>query len=211
MIFWNRYAMYMVTHLHFCPCPFIATAIGFPVIAAALAIYKRPSMLVGIASVAALFHWLVVPIQHVPIFTSPLTTYPYINPTIFIILSSIVFSLIASLVKRRLAITTRLLAGIGALSAMLSSIAWIHIVDLLGAPILTATGLYTPLAYLATNGVIWMAISTATLPLGYLAGLRLPLKISPLFDKRPWLYRLGPLMVVVLCWSVSIAVFAVGL
>jgi uncharacterized protein YhhL (DUF1145 family) len=211
MIFWGRYAMHLVTHFHFCPCPLVTTVLGLPIMAAALAVYKKPAMLIGIGSVAAVFHWIAVPLNHVQLFSSPFITYSYVNPTIFILLSSLTFSLIASLVKRRLTFTTRTLIGMGALAGILSTVAWIHIVDLLGAPILTSTGLHTSLAYLATNGVIWVAISTATLPLGYVVGLRLPMKTSRLFRVRPWLYRLGPFAVILLCWVGSILTFTTAL
>ncbi len=199
------------SQLHICPCPLIAAVVGFPVMAAALAVYKKPAMLVGIGLVAASFSWLVIPIQNVPAFTTPLTTYPIVNPTVAIILSSITFSLVASLVGRKLVMSTPTLAGVGALSGMLSSIAFIYIVVYLGAPILAVTGLSGPLAYVATNGAIWVALSTTMVPVGYIAGLRLQLSVSPLFRMRPWLYRVGPLAVLVFCWGASIAAIAAGL
>ncbi len=199
------------SQLHICPCPLIAAAVGFPVMAAALAIYKKPTMLVGMGLVAASFSWLVIPIQNVPAFTTPFTTYPIVNPTVAIVLSSITFSLVASLVGRKMVLSTPTLAGVGALSAILSSIAFIYIVVYLGAPILAVTGLSGPLAYVVTNGAIWAALSAAMLPLGYTAGLRLQLSVSPLFKIRPWLYRVGPLAVLVLCWGASVVAVAAGL
>lgn len=199
------------TQLHICPCPLLAFALGLPIMAAALAIYKKPAMLVGIGLVAASFSWLVIPIQNVPAFTTPLTTYPIVNPTIAIILSSIVFSLIASLVRGKLPMSTSTLVGMGVLSSMLSSIAFIYIVVYLGAPILTAAGLSGPIAYIATNTTIFTALSAAMVPLGYIAGLKLQLGVSHLFRMRPWFYRVGPLAVLVFCWGASIAAIAAGL
>ncbi len=197
------------SHLHICPCPLIVAAVGFPVMAAALAIYKKPAMLVGIGLVAASFSWLAVPFYNVPAFTTPYTTYPIVNPTVAIVLSSLTFALVASLVGKKLTMSVPSLAGVGALSCMLSSVAFIYIVVYLGAPILTATGLSGPVAYIATNATIFSAISAATLPLGYISGLRLPLKVSPLFKEKPWLYRMGPLMVLIFCWSASVVAIAV--
>jgi len=199
------------SQLHVCPCPLLAFALGLPVMAAALAIYKKPVMLLGIGLVAASFSWLVIPIQNVPAFTTPLTTYPIVNPTVAIVLSSITFSLVASLVGRKMALSTPTLAGVGALSCMLSSIAFIYIVVYLGAPILNAVGLSGPIDYIATNTTIFIAMSAATVPLGYLAGLKLQPGVSHLFRIRPWLYRVGPLAVLVLCWGASVVAVAAGL
>lgn len=199
------------SQLHICPCPLIAAVVGFSVMAAALAIYKKPTMLVGIGLVAASFSWLVIPIQNVPAFTTPFTTYPIVNPTVAIVLSSITFSLVASLVGRKMALSTPTLAGVGALSCMLSSIAFIYIVVYLGAPILNAVGLSGPIDYIATNTTIFIAMSAATVPLGYLAGLKLQPGVSHLFRIRPWLYRVGPLAVLVLCWGASVVAVAAGL
>lgn len=205
------FGSFFKTQLHICPCPLLAFALGLPIMAAALAIYKKPAMLVGIGLVAASFSWLVIPIQNVPAFTTPLTTYPIVNPTIAIILSSIVFSLIASLVRGKLPMSTSTLVGMGVLSSMLSSIAFIYIVVYLGAPILTAAGLSGPIAYIATNTTIFTALSAAMVPLGYIAGLKLQLGVSHLFRMRPWFYRVGPLAVLVFCWGASIAAIVAGL
>jgi hypothetical protein len=177
--------------------------------AAALAIYKKPTMLVGIGLVAASFSWLAVPFYNVPAFTTPYTTYPIVNPTVAIVLSSLTFALVASLMERKLTLSVPNLVGAGALSSMLSSVAFIYIVVYLGAPILTAAGLSGPIAYITTNATIFAAISAAALPLGYLAGLKLPLKVSPLIKEKPWLHRVGPLMVLILCWSASVVAIAV--
>jgi len=103
------------------------------------------------------------------------------------------------------------LVGMGALACALSSIAFIYIVVYLGAPILTAAGLSGPIAYIATNTTIFIAMSAATVPLGYLAGLKLQPGVSHLFRIRPWLYRVGPLAVLVLCWGASVVAIAAGL
>ncbi len=199
------------SQLHMCPCPLLMFAFGFPVMAAALAIYKKPAMLLGIGLVAASFSFLVIPIQNVPAFTTPLTTYPLINPAIAIVLSSVIFGFVASLVARKVPLSTLTLAGIGALSAMLSSIAFVYTVVGLGAPILEATGLSGQLAFIATNGTAFTAMSAATLPFGYLAGVKIDLALSHWIRVKPWLYRAGPIAVLILCWGASITVTAAGL
>lgn len=205
------FGSFFKTQLHICPCPLLAFAFGLPVMAAALAIYKKPVMLLGIGLVAAPFSWLVIPLQNVPAFTTPLTTYPIVNPTVAIVLSSIIFSLIASLTMKKLPMSTSTLMGMGALACALSSIAFIYIVVYLGAPILNAVGLSGPIDYIVTNTTIFIAMSAATVPLGYLTGLKLQPGVSHLFRIRPWLHRVGPLAVLVLCWGASVAAIAAGL
>lgn len=199
------------SQLHICPCPMVGAILGIPIMTAALAIYKRPAMLVGIGLAAIPFSFLVIPIQHIPAFTTPSTTYPIINPIIAMIFSSITFSIIAASVMRRSELTTPVLVGAGALSGFLSSIAFIHTVVALGAPILKATGIGSQFAYIATNGVIWTAISAATSPAGYLTAPKLQLKISPLISRNTLFYRLAPVLLVALCLIGTALAAAVGL
>ena len=199
------------SQLHICPCPIVGAILGIPIMTAALAIYKRPAMLVGIGIVAIPFSFLAIPIQHIPAFTTAATTYPIINPIIAMIFSSITFSLIATLVMKKSELTTPMLIGAGALSGFLSSIAFIYTVVALGAPILKATGIGSPFVYIATNGVIWAAISAATSPVGYLTAPKIQLKISPLISQNRWFYRLAPVALIVVCWVVSAIFAAAGL
>jgi len=199
------------SQLHICPCPLVAAVLGIPIMTAALAIYKRPAMLVGIGLAAIPFSFLVIPIQHIPAFTTPATTYPIINPVIAMMFSSIIFSLTATLMMRRFEMTTPVLVVAGALSGFLSSIAFIYTVVALGAPILKATGIGGQLAYIATNGMVWTALSAATSPVGYAMAPKLQSKISPLISRNTWFYRLAPVALIAVCWAVSAAAAAAGL
>ena len=199
------------SQLHICPCPLVGAILGIPIMTAALAIYKRPAMLVGIGIAAIPFSFLAIPIQHIPAFTTATTTYPIINPIVAMIFSSVIFSIVSTLVMRKSELTTSVLIGAGALSGFLSSAAFIYTVVALGAPILKASGLSGHLAYIATNGLLWTAISAATSPTGYVMAPKLQLKISPLLSQNTWFYRLTPVIVVAVCWIVSATAAAVGL
>ena len=199
------------SQLHVCPCPLVGAILGVPIMTAALAIYKRPAMLVGIGLTAAPFSFLVIPIRNIPAFTTPATTYPIINPVIAMIFSSITFSLITTLVMRKSELTTPILIGAGVLSGFLSSIAFIYTVVALGAPILTAARLSGQLAFIATNGVLWTAISAATSPLGYATAPKLQLKLSPLISGNRWLYRLAPVAIIAVSLVVSAMFAAAGI
>ena len=197
--------------LHVCPCPLVGAILGVPLMTAALAIYKKPAMLVGIGLTAAPFSFLVIPIRNIPAFTTPATTYPIINPVIAMIFSSITFSLITTLVMRKSELTTPILIGAGVLSGFLSSIAFIYTVVALGAPILNAARLSGQLAFIATNGVLWTAISAATSPLGYATAPKLQLKLSPLISGNRWLYRLAPVAIIAVSLVVSAMFAAAGI
>ena len=93
------------SQLHICTCPLTITLIGFPIMAFAFARYKKPSMFIGIGLIAASFSWLAVPFYNIPLFTTPLTTYPLVNPTIAIIITSLVFASIAHLSQQRIPMT----------------------------------------------------------------------------------------------------------
>jgi hypothetical protein len=199
------------SQLHVCPCPLVGAILGIPIMTAALAIYKRPAMLIGIGAVAIPFSFLAIPIQHIPAFTTVSTTYPIINPIIAMIFSSVIFSVVSTLVMRKSELTPSVLIGAGASTGFLSSIAFVYTVVGLGAPILKVSGLSGPLAYIATNGVIWTAISAATSPVGYLTAPKLQLKISPLISRNTLFYRLAPVLLIALCLVGTALAAAVGL
>ena len=199
------------SQLHVCPCPLVGAILGIPIMTAALAIYKRPAMLVGIGLVAIPFSFIAIPIQHIPAFTTASTTYPIINPIVAMMFSSIIFTIISSSIMKRSELTPSILIGAGALTGFLSSAAFIYTVVALGAPILNAAGLSGHLAYIATNGLIWAAISAATSPVGYMTAPKLQLKISPLISRNVWFYRIAPVVLITFCWVISALTAAVGL
>jgi len=71
--------------------------IGVAIMSAALAIYRKPAMIAAIGIVAASFKllnvWIFVPVSHVNI----------VNPAMAIVLESLTFTLVAVLLKNRIA------------------------------------------------------------------------------------------------------------
>jgi len=204
---------WLKSHLFMCPCPLIAAIFGFPIMAMALRIYKKPAMLVGMGALAACFSFLVIPFLRVPAFTTPITTYPIVNPALANLFAALAFSLVVSLVGKRIAtMSIPTLVGVGALSMFLSQIIWIHTVVAIGAPILgTLAGGISLVEYIATGAMILTAMSAATLPAGYVAGSRLQLGVDHLIKVKPLLYRVGPIAVLVICWGASVMAVAAGL
>lgn len=199
------------SQLHICPCPFIVTLIGFPLMGAALAIYKKPFMIPGIGLLAASFSWLAVPFYNVPVFSTPYTTFPIVNPTIAILLSSIIFASLTSLSMKKFTTKGPTLVWVGALSSILTSIAFIYIVVNLKAPILAATGLNTPLMYIVNNGTVFAAICVLTLPLGYRIGLKTHLSLYSVVRRKPWLYHATPFAIIAICLLGSLISIWAGL
>jgi hypothetical protein len=196
---------FFFANLHACPCPLSAVLFGIPLMGAGFAIYKKPSMLMGMGLVASLFSFLVIPFLNVPAFTQPITTYPIVNPALANFLSSLTFYLALSLVgKKRETMSTPSLAGIGGLSMLLSSIIWIYTVVSIGAPILKASSLSRPLAYVVKVSPIWAVLSTLTLPIGYLIGPRIQPKLQYLSKIRPLLYRTSLIFLLIICWGISL-------
>jgi hypothetical protein len=196
---------FFFANLHACPCPLSAALFGIPLMGTGFAIYKKPSMLMGMGLVAASFSILVIPFLKVPAFTEPVTTYPIVNPALANFLSSLTFYLALSLVGRKREIMSApLLAGIGGLSIFLSSIIWIYTVVSIGAPILKASSLGGPLAYVIRVSPVWAGLSFLTLPIGYLIGLRIQPKLRYLSEVRPLLYRASLISLLVICWGSSV-------
>jgi hypothetical protein len=183
-----------------CPCPWVVGTIGAFILASALAIYKKPGMLIGIGLVAASFKWLTVPIHGVSA-----TSWPVIMPAIAIFIESLAFAVIAALLMKRLEGEIPARIGVGALAGLLSSIGWIYAHVALGTPIFKATQLSGAAAFIATEGMLWMALCALFLPLGYLAGTKLQPRIVSLAGRRPWLYYAGSAATVACCAGGSAA------
>ena len=85
---------------HLCPCFLMAAIFGSFVMGLALAIYKKPSMLIGIGLVAALFCFLAVPFLPIPVRS---TTYgPVVASATAAIMGSLSLALVASFLMKRL-------------------------------------------------------------------------------------------------------------
>jgi hypothetical protein len=88
--------------------------IGFVLMAAAVALYRRPGLLPWIGVVAASFKLLTVPLFHVPPFARMV-----INPMVSIILEALAFSLAIALLRRWYPRSQLAQAGAGALGMYL--------------------------------------------------------------------------------------------
>jgi len=183
----------------------IMSGIGVSLMAAALAIYKKPSMLPGIGIVAALFKLL-----DVWLFYLPITSIHIINPAMAIIFESLAFSLLAVFVMKKIAKNAFIGVGAGVLTGLISATAWVYFaIYVMNAPAY-ARVVFTAGGFIANQGVVQAAFFGIFLPLGYLVGEKLAAKTSPVLAYRP-LYYATSAAIICLCWGISAIARMAGL
>ncbi len=183
----------------------IMSGIGVAVMASALAIYRKPAMLLGIGIVAASFKLL-----DVWLFSLPAASIHIINPAMAIIFESLAFSLIAVFITNRIAKNAFIGIGAGFLVGLISATAWVYFaIYVMNAP-LYARVVFTAGGFIANQGVMQAAFFGIFLPLGYLVGEKLATKTLSVSISRP-LYYATSAAIICLCWGVSAIVIMAGL
>ncbi len=184
----------------------IMGGIGVAIMASALALYRKPSMLVGIGIVAASFKLL-----DVWLFALPIGSIHIINPAMAIIFESLAFGLVAAFVMNKIAKNAFVGMGAGALVGLVSATAWVYFaIYVMNAPAY-ARVVFTTGGFIANQGVAQAAFFAIFLPLGYLVGERLATKSLPVLTGRGLLYYATSTAVIVFCWGVSAIARIAGL
>ena len=196
---------------HLCPCFLMAAILGSFVMGSALAIYKKPGMLVGIGLVAAAFCWLGVPFLP----ASVRSTYyaPIVASATAAIVGSFSFALVASFLLKKVERSTLTRIGVGALSAGLASILFIlataYGVD---KPICADLGYSRPLPdFLGIGGIVWMVAAAILFPAGYLAGVKFRLWPILKLAERPAVSYIALAATAAVCCGIGVTAFAIGL
>ncbi len=196
---------------HLCPCFLMAAICGSFVMGLALAIYKKPSMLIGIGLVAALFCFLAVPFLPTPVRS---TTYgPVVASATAAIMGSFSLALVASFLMKRLDRNTPIRIGVGTLSAILASILFIiataYVVD---KAICADLGYARPLPdFLAIGGMVWTVTAAILLPVGYSIGMKLQSWLTTRVARKPSVSYAALTATTVLCCGIGAVAFAIGL
>ena len=184
-----------------CICPLTGAIFGFFIMAMALAIYKKPAMLIGIGIVAALFKLLNFAIIPLPIVNGAVVYQPVVNPALAAFMASLVFALVATLFLNRLESSVPIRVGAGVLAGFLAAVAFVYAAFYLTHthPLIVDTPwqLIVPL-----HGPATAALGAIFFPLGYLAGVKLRERASSLLITRPRFYYVGA-GVTVLCLGIS--------
>ena len=175
----------------------IMAGIGVAIMSLALAIYRKPSMLLGIGIVAASFKLL-----DVWLFFLPITSIHIINPAMAIIFESLAFSLVAVFVMKRIAKNAFIGVGAGVLAGLISAAAWVYFaIYVMNAPAY-ARVVFTAGGYIANQGIAQAVFSGVFVPLGYLVGAKLEVKTSPALINRA-LYYATSAAIICFCWGIS--------
>ena len=176
----------------------IMGGIGVAIMASALAIYKKPSMLPGIGIIAALFKLL-----DVWLFALPIASIHIINPAMAIIFESLAFSLVAVFVMKKMAKNAFIGVGGGVLAGIVSTIAWVYFaIYVMNAPAY-ARVVFTAGGFIANQGVVQAAFLGVFVPLGYLVGEKLAAKTFPVLINRS-LYYATSAAIICLCWGIGV-------
>jgi hypothetical protein len=192
-----------------CICPLTGAVFGFFIMALALAIYKKPAMLIGIGAVAALFKLLNFAIIPLPVVQGNVAYQPVVNPALAAFASSLVFALVATLLLNRLESNVPIRVGAGILAGFLAVVVFVY-----AAFYVTHTHpliVDTPWQFIAPlHGLATAALGAIFFPLGYAAGVKLRGRASSLLAARPRFYYLGS-GVTVFCIGISAAALTVAL
>ena len=196
---------------HLCPCFLMAAIFGSLVMGIALAVYKKPAMLIGIGLVAAAFCWLAVPFLPTAVRS---THYgPVVAAATAAIMGSVSLALLAGFLMKRLErhILTRI--GVGVLSALLASVFFILATAYgLDKPICADLGYARPLPdFLSIGGIAWMALAAILFPLGYLTGEKAKAWLTSNMAKKLSLSYVGSVATIAFCCGLGAVAFMVGL
>jgi hypothetical protein len=184
----------------------IMGGIGIAIMGAALAIYRRPSMLPGIGIIAASFKWLNAWLLFVP----PLAV-QIINPAISIFLESLAFGLVAVFLMNRIEKNVYIGVWAAVLAGLMSAIAYVYIaVYVTHSPIFARLGIETIGEFIVGNGVVQAVFFGVLAPLGYVVGKRLAATTASVLVRRP-LYYATSAAVICFCWGISVIATIAGL
>jgi len=189
----------------------MSAVFGSLVLGLALAIYKKPAILIGIGLVAAVFCFLAVPFLPIPIRSA--TYGPVMASATAAITGAISLTLVASLWMGKLKKSMLARIGIGALYAMLASTLFIlattYATD---KAICLDLGYRQPLPdFLGIGGMVWMGGAVIFFPLGYLVGMKVQSWLTPRLVNRPSLSHATPIVAAILCCGLGTLAFAAGL
>jgi len=183
----------------------ILTGIGIGLMAIALAMFRKPLMLVGIAIVAILCKQLVVPLLHVSMMCKA-------NSCLAVLLEGLAMAGTATLAGRKVHSSNLARMASGVSAALLAAGAF-HFLGIRLAPCQYLLSFNRPdglLAFLAAEGVPWAIFSALLFPVGYRIGEWLEDTTLALRTRQPLLYYATNGALVVGCWLASAAAIVAG-
>lgn len=174
----------------------IMANIGFTIMAAAVAVYKKPSILPGIAFIAASFKLLAVLLLSMSPFAQKV-----VNPAVAIILESLAFQVAVSLLWKPWLNSRLARAGAGLAGMYLAyigiSLVFFYILGRGPKEVATPVGL---MLFALQDGVLAALIAGVAAPLGYRFGEFLQGRVGEVVAANPKLFYGGAAATIALCW-----------
>jgi hypothetical protein len=185
-----------------CTCPLTAIVFGFFILAAALAIFRKPVILIGIGTVAALFKLLNFTVITLPVVNGNIIYQPVMNPAIAAFVTSLVFALIAVLLQKSMAGNIYFRIIVGLIAGFLSAIAFVYTTFYITHthPLI----IDEPWQFIIPfHGPVSAILGVVFLPLGYLTGIIIRQKAALLQTGNKGAFYLLTCITIVLCIVVS--------
>jgi hypothetical protein len=184
----------------------LLTGLGMMLMGVAVAMYRRPLMLLAIAAMAVGVRQLSVPILH-------LSTFCKANSCLAVLLGGGALAGAAALAGRRLerGVRPRVLAGF---SAGLAAATSFYFIGMRVAPCRYLLSFNRPggfVAFMQAEGLIWAALCAVLFPVGYRAGESIRDKVFDIRAAQPALYYVASVTLIVCCWGISAIAIARGL
>lgn len=184
----------------------VLTGLGMMLMGIAVAMYRKPIMLLAIAAVAVGVRQLSMPILH-------LSTFCKANSCVAVLLGGAALAGASALMGRRLkrGLGSRLATGFAAGLAAATSFFFI---GMRVAPCRYLLSFNRPggfVAFLQAEGLIWAALCALLFPVGYRVGESLRGRVFDFRVTRPAFYYMASVTLIICCWGVSAIAIARGL
>jgi hypothetical protein len=184
----------------------ILTGLGMMLMGVAVAMYRKPFMLVGIAALAVGVRQLSVPILH-------LSTFCKANSCLAVLLGGAALAGAAALAGKHLRKGVLPRVGTGFSAGLAAGISF-YFIGMRVAPCRYLLSFNHPgglVAFMRAEGLIWAALCAVLFPVGYRVGESLRESVFDLRVTRPAFYYTASLVLVICCWTISAIAIARGL
>jgi len=183
----------------------ILTGVGMGIVGIAIGIFRKPLMIVGISIVAVLCKQLVVPIFHVSVMCK-------VNSCLAVMLEGLSLAGVVFLARHRLGRNHLAPIASGASAALTAAVAF-YFLGMWVSPGRDLLSFNHPggfIAFLTSKGLVWAVFSGILFPAGYWTGVRLRHTALSMGTKKPLLYYIISMALVVCCWIASAFAIAAG-
>jgi hypothetical protein len=183
----------------------LLTGLGIGTMAVAVAMFRKPLMLIGIAALAVAVRQTAIPILH-------LSTFCKANSCLAVMLGGTALAGSAAIAGQRLRRGTlpRVLTGISA--GLLASSSF-YFIGMHVAPCRYLLSFNRPggfVAFMLAEGLIWAALGGVFFPVGYRVGEQVRDGVTDFRLRRPALYYTASALVIACCWAGSTLAIARG-